>query len=209
MGLFKREDNDSRLDEMASLARSMNASFEAEDDSGIIKLLKDFNIYARWNNKQKIKHVIKLDDAFLETRLLVFDHYVTKHANNARVLEKQTAYFIQSKKMGLPEILMQPEDLFQKIAIFFGGQDINFTTHPEFSRNYRLKGDPDLIDNTFNHDVLNFFTVERDWTMEALNYYLLFYKKKQLIDPQNIKKDITNLTNLLKYFEAESLDLGI
>jgi hypothetical protein len=45
--------------------------------------------------------------------------------------------------------------------------------------------------------------------MEALNYYLLFYKKKQLIDPQNIKKDITNLTNLLKYFEAESLDLGI
>ena len=111
--------------------------------------------------------------------------------------------------MGLPEILLQPEDLFQKIAIFFGGQDINFTSHPEFSRNYRLKGDPDLVQNTFNQDVLNFFTVERDWTMEALNYYLLFYKKKQLIDPQNIKKDITNLTNLLKYFEAESLDLGL
>jgi hypothetical protein len=207
MGFFDNQKDDHRRDEMAALARSMNTSFEAEDATGLIGLLKGFQMYARWNRSQKLKHVIRMDDAFLETRLLVFDHYVTKQANNTRILEKQTVYFIQSKKLGLPEILLQPEDLFQKIAIFFGRQDINFEAFPEFSRSYRLKGDPELVRDTFNANILNFFTVEKDWTMEGLNYYLIFYRKKQLIDTEQIRKDIVNLTNLLKDLEAPSLKL--
>ncbi len=118
MGIFDNQRDSDRTEEMAALARSMNTSFEPEEGSGLIGLLKGFQMYAKWNRSQKLKNVIRLDDAFLETRLLVFDHYVTKQANNTRILEKQTVYFIQSKKLGLPEILLQPEDLFKKLHIF-------------------------------------------------------------------------------------------
>lgn len=207
MGLLDKIDFNKRETEMASLARSLNVPFAPVDDDGIIQLLKSFNIYSKWVHKQKIKNIIRLDDAFLETRLLIFDYIITKQANNSRILDYQTVYFIQSKKIGLPEILLQPENLFQKIAIFFGGQDINFTSHPEFSKNYRLVGDSELVSAAFNYDILNFFTIEKDWTMEALNYYLLFYKKNKLIDTQVIKSDIVKLTNLLKYMESENLEI--
>lgn len=51
---------------------------------------------------------------------------MSRSRQTIRASWKQTVYFIQSKKLGLPEILLQPEDLFQKIAIFFGSTGYKF-----------------------------------------------------------------------------------
>lgn len=46
----------------------------------------------------------------------------------------------------LPTFMLTPEDLRAKLAVLFGGQDVDFADSPEFSRRYRLQGtDEDAI----------------------------------------------------------------
>src|SRR2546422_3151571 len=46
----------------------------------------------------------------------------------------------------LPTFMLTPEDLRAKLAVLFGGQDVDFDDSPEFSRRYRLRGtDEDAV----------------------------------------------------------------
>ena len=53
MGFFDSQKDVNRTEEMAALARSLRTSFEPEEGSGLIGLLKGFQMYARWNRSQK------------------------------------------------------------------------------------------------------------------------------------------------------------
>ncbi len=50
------------------------------------------------------------------------------------------------------------ESFFHKIRNIIGYKDIDFDTHPNFSKNYLLNGeDENAIRNVFNEGVLYFF----------------------------------------------------
>ena len=50
----------------------------------------------------------------------------------------------------LPTFILTPEDLRAKLAVLFGGQDVDFDDSPEFSRRYRLQcTDEDAVRTLF------------------------------------------------------------
>jgi hypothetical protein len=55
----------------------------------------------------------------------------------------------QSSLLSLPEFELRSENMFHKIGKAFGCQDINFESHPEFSKRYLLRGADEEAVRTF------------------------------------------------------------
>ncbi len=69
--------------------------------------------------------------------------------------------------MRLPNFTLRPENLFHKIGQVFGYQDIDFDSHPEFSKRYLLKGENESeVRSTFSADTLAFYESDQKLSTE-------------------------------------------
>ena len=100
---------------------------------------------------------------------------------------------------------MKPEHFGHRIAAYLGWEDIDFEQYPSFSENYHLSGEnEDFIRHTFNDQILKFFSRTSGWSIEAANYYLIFYSHNSLV-PENILYDFQRLgMGIFELFEVES-----
>ena len=180
----------SRASELQNLAYRMELQYRPEDEWGLMALLRDFRLFKRGFSK-KIRHIIHHADSFRSLSLNVFD-YSYKVKKGKRVeRRRQTVFFLQSKYLSLPEMRMQPENFFHRIGEWLGMQDIDFEEFPEFSDSYLLKGeDEEYIRHTMNEKVLRFFTVEKMWSLEGVGYFMVLYKKNEVVPVREIEKFI-------------------
>ncbi len=169
-------------------AFELNMQFHLNDEWGLIELLRDFKLFKIGGSK-KITNVIHKKDDMLETEVNIFDYRYTVSTGKSAATFKQTVFFMHSKKLGLPDFWMKPETVFDKLGEWLGlSKDIDFEAFPKFSEHYWLKGeDKEYIRATMNEDVLKFFTVEREWSLEGCNYFLIFYKAQTLLPSETIK----------------------
>ena len=186
---------------LRSLAYKMGMEYYAEDDWRMISLMKDFRLFKRGRRK-RITNILRSMDELMENKINIFDYQYRISTGNSSRTFKQTVFSIQSKQLGLPEFWMKPENFLHTIGTWLGFEDIDFEDYPEFSRQYFLKGkDEEYIRYTLNDSFLKFFTIERDWSVEGINYYLVLYKRKKLLSPREIlylyKKGMT-VFNMLK-----------
>ena len=170
-----------RSGQMKDVAKKLGLSYDRGDDFGLINLLKDFKLFSRGRRK-KITNILGEKTEWKETDFRLFDYkYTIKTGKHSKTF-RQTVFFVQSKKLGLPQFYMKPEHFFNKIGHYLGIEDIDFEEFPEFSNQYWLKGeDEGQIRQTMSDDVLHFFTIEKDWSLEGINYYLIFYKKNEIL----------------------------
>ena len=182
---FSKYEN-SRATILRSLAVKMDMDFEQEDEYGLLELLRDFKLF-RKGRKKKIYNVMRSVDEWMETDIKVFDYHYLVGKNRQRNYKRQTVFFVKSKALGLPELMLKPENLFHKVAEHLGMQDIDFDEYPKFSQQYLLQGDDEeLIRDAMTPSILRFFTVERNWTLEGINYFMIFYRKNRLLDPRAV-----------------------
>ncbi|PHN02947.1 hypothetical protein [Flavilitoribacter nigricans] len=190
----------SRSDQLAEIAYRIKVDFSPEDDWGLINLLEDFKLFRRGFRKT-ISNVFRSRDDFLETDLRVFDYQYTISTGKTSKRFRQTVFFADSRKLGLPEFRMKPELFIHKIGALLGFEDINFEEFPEFSRQYYLKSSDEQYLRASMHDgILRFFSVEKGWRVEGVNYYLIFYKKDVLFPPQEIKAFYEKGTQVFELF---------
>lgn len=180
---------ESRSRAFEKLAHELKMSYAPTEEWGLHNLLKDFELFRRGHSK-KITNLLRTRTPLLHTDIQIFDYKFTIQAGNTPVKRQQTVFFIDSKRLGLPYFYMKPETFLEKIETWLRLQrDINFESHPKFSSQYLLKGeDEDYIRATFTDEVLRFFTIEKGWTLEGVNYFLILYKYKQVLSPKEIKR---------------------
>lgn len=175
-----------RSTQFRNIALQLEMQYSAEDEWGLLNLLKDFQLFRRGHSR-KITNLLYRQIGMLETEIHVFDYRYVISSNNSRRVFKQTVFFVHSKKLGLPQFLLKPENFFHKIGQLLGMQDIDFEQYPKFSDQYLLRGeDEDYIRASFPDEALQFFTIEKNWSLEGLNYYLVFYQKNRLLLPSQI-----------------------
>lgn len=193
-----------RSNQLAEIAYRMGVDFSPEDDWGLINLLEDFKLFRRGFRK-KITNVLRSRDDLLETDLRIFDYqYVISTGKSSRRF-RQTVFFADSRKLGLPEFRMKPELFIHKIGALLGFEDINFEAFPEFSRQYYLKSSDEQYLRASMHDgVLRFFSVEKGWRLEGINYYLIFYRKNVLFPPEEISDFYKKGTQLFELFREKT-----
>lgn len=117
-------------------------------------LTHDYRMFEFFDHGQddKVKHPMKGERFGLEVTL--FDYSITVSRNTDHNL---TVLIVEQVGPGFPSFTLKPERAAQIINVFFGGQDIDFGSHPRFSREYSLKGVEEYqIRRLFTHEVLAF-----------------------------------------------------
>ena len=169
---------------LSELAYRSDWTFSAGDVFGLESYLSDFRLVSR-GRKGEISNILRRQDAMLENDAYLFDYSYREYGSKYTI--RQTVFFLQSRELTLPTLALQPETLVHKLGELFGFEDIDFVRYPKFSKQYRLTGDDeDYIRHHFTDDVLNYFTLNKGWSVEGIGYYLIIYKKGMLLPPEEI-----------------------
>ncbi len=187
------------------LAESLGAEFATEDHFGLISLLSDFKLF-RPHTEKKIENIIRFSDTAF--KLYVFDFQHIFYTGNTQSKDNQTVLFVQSTELGLPHFLLKPESFWDKLIKWLKIQnnpDIDFEDHPEFSKQYFLSGDHEsFVRYTFKKgDVLEFFSTEKNWTLEGTNYFFIFYKKNKIVRVDHLRSFINKGLQLYEWLKEE------
>jgi hypothetical protein len=172
-----------RTDSMKGYARKLGMHFHAEDEFGLLRLLRDFKLFRRGHSR-KINNILKASTLDLTTHIFDYTYIIGKGKD--RRYRRQTVMFVNSKELGLPSFSMQPESLWNKLTDWLKiTTDIDFDSHPEFSEQYFLRAeDEDLIRYIYDENVLEFFTINKNWHLEGMNYFLVFYSLNERFHPK-------------------------
>ncbi|MEZ4951164.1 MAG: hypothetical protein R2784_17530 [Saprospiraceae bacterium] len=178
---------DFRTSQMKKLAFDLELEFVGEEEWGLINRLQDFKLFNQGIKKSIFNMMHKKTD-FFEEQVYLFDYKYVISTGKATQKFYTSVFFIQSKELGLPEFLMKPENFFHKIGSFLGMQDIDFEESPEFSNQYLLKSDDEYrLRKLFDEDMLKMFTVEKNWTLEGIGYFMVFYRHNYLLNMQTLE----------------------
>ena len=103
--------------------------------------------------------------------------------------------------MRLPSFTLRPENLFHKIGQVFGYQDIDFDSHPEFSKRYLLKAENESdVRHAFGTDVLSFYESDQKLSTEAAGRQLIHYRAAKRVPPNEIAEFIKRGVRVLTLF---------
>ena len=180
--------NKYRSVEMKAMASNLDMEYTAKDEWGVLNLLTDFRLFRRGYAK-RVKNILVSKDEEFDSIFRIFDYHFVVGAGNSTRRLRQTVFFIDSKQLGLPHFWMKPEHFLHKIGEKFGMQDIDFEAYPTFSNQYLLKGnDESFIRSVIDEEILHFFTFEKNWSLEGINYFMVFYKWNKLLTPKEIQE---------------------
>lgn len=178
-------------------------NFMDTDDFGTMSYLRSFSVFK--DHRGKIRNLCQKKSLDLKEDFNIFDYAYTVSTGKSSVTYEFTVFFANSKFLGLPEFKMKPENFGHKLMALLGWNDINFEEYPIFSNKYHLTGsDEYYIRHRFNDNVLKFFSKASGWTVEAVNYYLVFYSWNKLVDEKSISDFYKVGCGVYELFKDES-----
>lgn len=102
----------------------------------------------------------------------------------------QSVFYAYHEDLHLPRFRLHPENaFFHGIAKAFGMQDINFESHPKFSRSYLLRGqDEAQVRLRFHPGVLSFLEQYPNYCAEGAGAHLILWQNDRQVNPEEIAK---------------------
>ena len=83
---------------------------------------------------------------------------------------------------GLPDFILRPERLYDRVLMGIADQDIDFTETPEFSRLYRLQGQDEMaLRPVFSIQVRRFFQGRPGRVAQAVGGRLFYYRPTRML----------------------------
>ena len=147
--------------------------------------LKTFHLFSKGRSR-KIKNLMEGEANKVE--LAIFDYQYTTGGGEHSHTYRQSILFFRSPKLYLPDFSLRPENVFHKIGGAFGYKDIDFETHPIFSKSYLLRGDNEAaIRGLFNNKLLNFIQSQQKISIEGSGDQLIFYRHKNRVKPEKVE----------------------
>lgn len=122
---------------MQALAASMNFTFAAVDRGALLTSLGQFHLFSQ-GHARKLANVMCGSANGIDVALMDY-RYTTGSGKNAQT-HSQTVIRFRSGLLQLPDFTLRPERVFHRIGEVFGYKDIDFSTHPGFSKQYLQQG---------------------------------------------------------------------
>lgn len=177
---------DYRSKQLRKIARQLDLEYQPEDNYDLTEQLGDFRLFRRGGRK-RITNVLRHQEDLMSFDIRMFDYRYLKWNGSKMQPYQQTVFYLESTQLGLPELWLQPETLFHKLGELFGRGDIDFVRFPSFSGQYRLTGEDEAyIRHHFTDQLLNYFTVEKGWSLEGVGYFMILYRKERLMAPEHM-----------------------
>ena len=141
--------------------------------------------FFRRGYSSRLRNILRKDNSDGETML--FDYRFRESNGEASKEYEQTvaAFLVHSRN--LPIFKLRPGNHLDKIGEFFGQQQINFGSPSEFSKSYRLQGNPEAaIRELFGFDVLQYFSLNPGWWLEGNGKWLITYHLSKRVKPDHL-----------------------
>jgi MFS superfamily sulfate permease-like transporter len=135
---------------------------------------------------------IQYEENFMEKynefgKISISDITLTEGARQARTDTHFTVVHISETDLVVPDFALEPEGISTKLTEMFGGKDIDFREHPEFSDMYYLRGhNEEKVREFFAGPVVEYIEKHRPLHIECHRNRLLFYKKLDLLEASEI-----------------------
>ena len=185
-----------RTKELCSIAATLKLNFSHNDNSALFERMNKFHLFSIGRSK-KIKNLMEGEASNAE--LAIFDYQYTTGGGQNSHTYRHSVFCIWSPKLDLPQFSMRPEGIFHKIGGAFGYQDIDFDSHPEFSKKYLLRGDNETsIRQLFSKKIINKIESQQKISIEGGGNQLAFYKKR--VKPEEIEKFMEEGFHFFKLF---------
>ena len=160
------------------LAEKLNLQFSAKGDDSIIEGFNQLAVYS----DEEIKHLNTRFDNMLHGEIngVELSIYEFCASRNHKSGIEQTVIHFRSSKLKLPQFALRPKRTFWDKGLF--GQDIDFQTHPVFSRRYVLRakdkgtGYVSSVRDLFNNDLLTFCESLKEICIEGRDDELVVYR---------------------------------
>lgn len=153
----------------------------------------------RQDSFREISNILCKDSALGKTFLFDYEFQEVSRKNSKQNSQTVAAFYIINRN--LPEFRLRPETLLDRVGEFFGWQDINFESYPEFSKSYRLQGQIEAaIRETFNFKVLQFFTQNPSWWLEGGGEWLVIYQINKQVKPEELSLFLQQTAQISQLF---------
>ncbi len=94
---------------------------------------------------------------------------------------------VSETELYVPDFALEPEGLFSVLFEGVSGKDIDFDSHPVFSKKYYLRGqNEDQVRKFFTEDIIQFLENREEMHIECHRNRLIFYKKRALLESSEI-----------------------
>ncbi len=166
-------------------AQEMGLQSNPDGDSELFDRFAGFKLFSK-GRARKMTNVVLGDSG--EVKIAIFDYqYTTGNGKQTRT-HYQSVVSLESQQIQCPEFSMRPENMLDKIGGAIGLQDIDFETHPVFSKMFVLKSSNEAgIREYFKPALLEFFETRKGISVEAAPGALFFYRPLKKIRPAEIK----------------------
>lgn len=177
-----------RREEMAAEADSMGLSFSPEGSTEVLGRFGAFKLFNQGRGR-KMANLIQGDSG--EVRISIFDYQFTTGSGKNSHTHRQSIVAMESANLRCPDFTMRPESIFDKFGGMLGFQDIDFETHPDFSKLFVLKGSSEnAIRKFFRPELIEFFESKPGISVEAMPGAMFFYRARTQIKPTEIKDQL-------------------
>ena len=177
--------NKARTAAFKEQAEQMGLRFVDNPDGQILKHFGGFKLFNH-GRARRMKNLVEGDSG--DVKISIFDYQFTTGSGKSTTTHNQTIISLQSSQLSCPEFTMRPEGFFDRIGSALGFQDLNFDSHPEFSKLFVLKGpDEAAIRSFFTPRLLEFFELHPKDTLEARDDMMFFYRGRTRRKPEELK----------------------
>ncbi|MEP7321123.1 MAG: hypothetical protein ABI761_04350 [Saprospiraceae bacterium] len=187
-----------RTIEFTNLADQLGWVYYPEFPTEVIPYLEKLDLNKVLNLVQNSNHAIFKQSGDCKELVLNLSFLAGK------IPVELTVYLHEDLTMSLPHIFIQPENLFHRIGAYLGMQDIDFSNYPDFSSNYRIKGEPDdTLYKLFTDQVKGYFSYEKGWIIEMNKHQILLYKEDKKINTTMISPFILAAQTIVALFKNQ------
>ncbi len=191
-----------RAEDLRSVASSLGLSYVGDDSSRAVEVS---TALFRRGSSRRFRNV--MNGAYAGFQVSVFDYsYTVSSGKNSSTFTQTVAAFVQDLRLPLFEL--RPQGFLDRIAEAFVHKDINFESHPVFSKRFVLKGEDEAsIRSLFTPALLSAFEMlppEKKWHIEASDRTLLVYHSNITVPPQDIRTFLDETSAMTQTFCASA-----
>jgi hypothetical protein len=191
-----------RREALFALAVSLGCEYSIEDPLNIPSLLSNIKLFTQGHSREA-KNVIRGKVAGRDVLAFDFKYETTETSTDSkghtttRDVDHWFSACLHPLECPLPYLMIRPEGFLDKVAGFFGFEDIDFESD-EFSRKFQVKSD----DRKFAYDVchprmMEWLLANRGWHIEFISGYMVLTTGEQTWTPESFRAAIDFTTTFL------------
>lgn len=178
-----------RRQKMAEVAESLGLEYFQNGNDALTARLGHFSLFGQGRARKLTKLILGTTD---DVQIAIFDYQYTTGGGKNSQTHKQTVTFLGSGQINAPSFVMRPESIFSRMGGLLGFKDIDFDSHPRFSKMFVLKGsDAVAIREFFTPALLDFFEEQKGICLEAMPGMVLFYWPRKRVKPDDIRDSLS------------------